>query len=203
MATPLLDPHALKDVQVRDVVPSWDGDGVKAQDCVLLYARWERDVGVPLGEAKLMKTLLGAMLKDVAAPIEKRVICRNLSYAQIKEGVLREVNSRVIKNIPDHIFHGLTIPTNCSVGELSNFMEDFIYWGSQVREGVSFGHARQRSWTLWSTMTPSFIKVIMRRTSWEDLNSPTSPCTFSAKWNSDRKTPSSVITITRNGNRCP
>ena len=23
-------------------------------------------------------------------------------------------------------------------------MEDFTYWGSQVREGVTFGHARQR-----------------------------------------------------------
>ena len=30
MATPLLDYHALKDVQVWDVVPTWDGDGMKA-----------------------------------------------------------------------------------------------------------------------------------------------------------------------------
>ena len=48
------------------------------------------------------------------------------------------------RNVPDHVFHWLTVPKNCSVGELSNFMEDFIYSGSQVREGVTFGHARQR-----------------------------------------------------------
>ena len=47
-------------------------------------------------------------------------------------------------HVHDPIFHGLTVPKNCSVGELSTFMEDFIYWGSQVQEGVPFGHARQR-----------------------------------------------------------
>ena len=35
MATPLLDPRAMKDVQVRDVDPTWDGDRPKAQDWVL------------------------------------------------------------------------------------------------------------------------------------------------------------------------
>ena len=62
----------------------------------------------------------------------------------MKEDVLQEVNRRVNRNVPDHVFHGLTVPKNCSVGELSNFMEDFIHWGSQVREGVLFGHGRQR-----------------------------------------------------------
>ena len=141
---PLLDPHALKDVQVWDVVPDLDGDGVKAQDWVLSYAGWEGDVGVALGEGNLVQTLFGAIPKDVAEPIEKRVIRRNLSYAQVKEGVLREVNRRVDRNVPDHVVHGLTVRENCSVGELSNFMENFIYWGSQVREGVTFGHAQQR-----------------------------------------------------------
>ena len=101
-------------------------------------------MGVALREGKLIKTLLGGILKDVADPIDKRVIRRNLSYAQVKEGVLREVNQPVNRNVSDHVFHGLTIPKNCLVGELSNFMEDFIYWGSQLREGVTFGHARQR-----------------------------------------------------------
>ena len=144
MATPLLDPRALRDVQVRDVVPTGDGDGMKAQDCVLSHARWERDVGVALGEGKLIKTLLGAIPKDVADQIAQRVFRRNLSFAQVKEGLLREVTRPMNRNVPDHVFHGLTVPKNCSVGELSNFMEDFIYWGSQVREGVTFGHARQR-----------------------------------------------------------
>ena len=144
MATPLLDPCALRDLQVRDVLPPWDGDGVKAQDWVLSYARSERDVGVALGEGKLIKKLLGANPKDVADPIDKRVVRGNLSYAQVKERVLWEVNCRVNRNVPDHVFNGLTVPRNCSVGELSNFMEDFFYWGSHVREGVTFGHARQR-----------------------------------------------------------
>ena len=144
MATPLLDPLALKDVQARDLVPTWDGDGVKAQDWVLLYARWERYVGVALGEGKVIKTFLEAIPKDVADPIDQRMIRRNLSYAQVKEGVLREVNRQVNRNVPDHVFHGLTVPKNCSVGEVSIFMEDFIYWGSQVRDGVTFGHAQQR-----------------------------------------------------------
>ena len=143
-ATPLLDPRALKEVQVWDVVPTWDGDGVKARDWVLSYARWERDVGVALGEGKLIKTLLGAILKDAADPIEKRVIRRNLSFAQVKEDVWRNVNCRVNRYVPDHVFHALTVAKNCSAGDLSNFMEDFIYWDSQVREGVTFGHARQR-----------------------------------------------------------
>ena len=144
MATPLLDRRALKDVQVPDAVPTWDGDGLKAQDWVLSYARSERDVGVALGEGKLIKTHLGAILKDLADLIDKGVIRRNLSYAPVKEGVLREPNRWVNRNVPDHLLHGLTIPENCSVGELSNFMENFIYRGSQVREGVTFGHARQR-----------------------------------------------------------
>ena len=110
----------------------------------MCYARWERDVGVALGEGKLIKALSGAIPKDVADPIDKRLIRRNLRYAQVKEGVLREVNRRVNRNVPNHVFHGLTVPKNCSVGEVSNFMEDFIYSGSQVREGVTFCHARQR-----------------------------------------------------------
>ena len=126
MATPLLDPRALKDVEVRDVIPTWDGDRMKAQEGVLSYARWERDVGVALSEGKLIKTLLGAIPKDVADPIDQRGIRRNLSDAQVKEGVLREVNRRVNRNVPDYVFHGLTVPKNCSVGELSDFMEDFI-----------------------------------------------------------------------------
>ena len=97
-----------------------------------------------LGEGKVIKTLLGPIPKDVADPIDRRVICRNLSYAQVKEGVLWEVNSQVNRNVLDHVFHGLTVPKKCSVGELSNFMEDFIYSGSQLREGVTFGHPRQR-----------------------------------------------------------
>ena len=118
MATPLLDPRALKDVQVRDVVPTWDGDRVKAQDWVLSYARWVRDAGEALGGG----TLSGATPKDVVDPTDKRVICRKLSYAQVKEGVLREVNRRVDRNVPNHVFHGLIVPKNFSVGELSNFM---------------------------------------------------------------------------------
>ena len=111
---------------------------------VLSYARSERDVVVAIGEGKLIKTLWGAIPKDVADPMDKRVIRRKLSYAQVKEGVLREVHCRVNRNVSDHVFHGVTVPKNCSVGELSNFLEDFIYWGSQVREGVTFGHARKR-----------------------------------------------------------
>ena len=86
------------------VVPTWDGDGLRAQDWVLSYARWERDVGVALGEAKLIKTLLGVIPKDVADLIDERAICRNLSYAQVKESVLREVNRRVNRNVPDHFY---------------------------------------------------------------------------------------------------
>ena len=144
MATPLLDPRALMDVQVRDLVPTWDGDGVKAQDWVLSYARFERDMGVALGEKNVVKTLLGVIPEEVAEPIHKRVILRNLSYAQVKEGVLREVNRRVDRNVPHHVFNGLTVRKNCSVGELSKFMEDFIYSRSQVRQGDTFGNARQR-----------------------------------------------------------
>ena len=65
MATLLMNPHALKDVQVRKVVPTWNDDELKAQDWVLSYATWEQDVGVALGEGKLIKTLLGAIPKDV------------------------------------------------------------------------------------------------------------------------------------------
>ena len=86
MATLLLDPRALKAVQVRDIIPTCDGDGVKAQDWILSNARWEREVGVTLGEGKLIKTLLGAILKDVADPIDERVIRRNLSYAPSERG---------------------------------------------------------------------------------------------------------------------
>ena len=113
MATPPLDPRALKDVRVPDVVPTWDGDRVKAQDWVLSYARWEQDVGVALGEGKLIKTLLGSILKGVADWMDKRVIHRNVNYAQVKEGVLREVHRRVSRNVPNHAFHGLTVPKNC------------------------------------------------------------------------------------------
>ena len=144
MATPLLDPRALKDLKVREVVPTCDSDGLKAQDWVLSYARWERDVGVALGEGKLIKTLSGAIPKDVADPMDRRVIGKNLSYAIVKEGVLREVNRRVNRNVPHNFFHGLTVPRKCSVGELSTFMENFSYVGSQVREGVTFGNAHQR-----------------------------------------------------------
>ena len=59
----------------------------------------------------------------------------------MEERVLREVNRRVNRIVADHVFHGLTVLQNCSVGELSNLMEDYIYWGSQVREGVTFGEA--------------------------------------------------------------
>ena len=110
MATPLLDPCALKDVQVRDVVPTWDGDRGKAQDWVSSCASWEQDVGVALGKEKLIKTLLGAIPKDVADPIDKRVIRRNLSYAQVGEVVLREVNGRVNRNVPQPCF----LWANCS-----------------------------------------------------------------------------------------
>ena len=144
IATALPDPVALKDVQFRDVVPTWDGDGVKAQDWVLSYAAREQDMGGTLGEGKLIKPLLGAIRKEFADLIDKRVIRRNLSYAQVKEGVLRDFNRRVNRNVRDHVFHGLTVPKNCSVGELPNFTADCIYWGSQVREGVTFGHAPQR-----------------------------------------------------------
>ena len=86
MATPLLDPRALKDVQVRDVVPTSDGDGVKAQDWVLSCARWERDVGVALGKGKLIKTVFGAIPKDVADPINKRMIPRNSESCPSERG---------------------------------------------------------------------------------------------------------------------
>ena len=61
-------------------------------------------MGVALGEGKLIKTLLGAIPKDVADLIDKRAICRKLTYAQVRESVLREVNRRVNRNVPDHVF---------------------------------------------------------------------------------------------------
>ena len=100
--------------------------------------------GSHAAKENLFQTLFGAIPKDVADLIDKRVIRKNLSYAQVKERVLQEVNRRVKRNVPDHVFHGLTVPKNCSVGKVSDFMDDFIYWGSQVQEAVTFGHARQR-----------------------------------------------------------
>ena len=50
------------------------------------------------------------------------------------------------RNVSYHVFHGLTFPKRYSVSELSNFMEDLIYGGSQVQEGVTFRQARQRFW---------------------------------------------------------
>ena len=44
-------------------------------------------MGVALGEQKLIKMLLGAILKSVADQIHKRVLRRNLTYAEVK-GVL-------------------------------------------------------------------------------------------------------------------
>ena len=112
MAGPLLNRCLLKGVHIRDVVPTWDGDGPKSQDGVVSYARWERDVKVALGEGKLIKRLLGAIPKDVADPIDKRVIRRKLTHAKVKEGVLRKVNLRLDRNVPDHVLHGLTVPKN-------------------------------------------------------------------------------------------
>ena len=61
-------------------------------------------MGVAPGEGKLIKTLFRGIGKDVADPIDKRVIRRNLNYAHLKVGVLLEVNRRMNGNVPDHVF---------------------------------------------------------------------------------------------------
>ena len=68
---------------VRTGFTTWDGDGLKTRDWVLSYVCWKQDVGVALGEGKLIKTLLGAIPRDGADQIAKRVIRRNLSYDQL------------------------------------------------------------------------------------------------------------------------
>ena len=95
------------------------------------------------GRTRRKKNLLAAIPKDLADPIAKRAIRRNLSYAQVKKAVLRGVERQVNRNVPNHVFHELKVQKNRSVGEVSTLVEDSIYWGSQVREGVIFGHARQ------------------------------------------------------------
>ena len=115
MDTPLLDPRALKNVRVQDVIVHLERQRGEGRGLGSVLCQQGARRGGRARRTKPYQNAFGAIQKDVADPIAKRVIRRNLSYAQVKEGVLREVNGWVSRNVPDHVVHGLTVPKNCSV----------------------------------------------------------------------------------------
>ena len=91
LATPVMDPRTLADVQGMSVAPRWDGSRTTAIKWVLDFRAWERDWMYGLTDAMRRPVLLSLIPAIRSNPIKEMVNRYQFRYQDLSTEVTEEV----------------------------------------------------------------------------------------------------------------
>ena len=143
-ATPYLDPKSLTETQALMTVPHWDGKGEAGVEWKESYLVWDNDVGRALGDAVRRRVLRAAIPKDLANSFGKRIDRRRRGYAALEKLVFDEVDRRANPDVISDKWKALELPAKPTALDAAGFMDDWLYYGSQVKGGVTHQGARDQ-----------------------------------------------------------
>ena len=138
LATPLMDPQTLGDVQRMSVAPRWEGSGTTAIKGFLNFRAWERDWMYGLTDAMRKAVLVSLIPATWSNPLKEMVNRYQFWY----QDVLREVTEEVFTEANDDVileaFHTVKPPSlPPAPREFINFVEQFLALGRRVRDGIT------------------------------------------------------------------
>ena len=105
---------------------------------------WDNDVGRALGDAVRRRVLRAAIPKDLANSFGKRIDRRRRGYAALEKLVFDEVDRRANPDVISDKWKALELPAKPTALDAAGFMDDLLYYGSQVKGDVTHQGARDQ-----------------------------------------------------------
>ena len=138
LATPVMDPRTLRDVQGMSVAPRWEGSGTTAIKWFLDFRAWERGWMYGLTDAMRRAVLLSLISASRSNPLKEMVNRYQFRY----QDLLREVTEKVFTKANDDVIleaFNTVKPSSLTPTprEFINFVEQFLALGRRVRDGIT------------------------------------------------------------------
>ena len=105
LATRVMDPRTLGDVQGMSVAPRWDGSGTTAIRWFLDFRAWERDWMYRLTDAMRGPVLLSLIPASRSNPLKEMVSLYQFRYQDLLREVIVEVFTEANDNVILEAFH--------------------------------------------------------------------------------------------------
>ena len=130
LATPVMDPRTLGDVQGMSVAPRWDGSGTTAIKWFLDFQAWERDCMYGLTDAMRRAVLLSLIPATRSNPLKEMVNRYQFRYQDLLREVTEEVFTEANDDVILEAFHTVK-PSSLTPTprEFINFVEQFLALG--------------------------------------------------------------------------
>ena len=138
LATLVMDPRTLGDVQGMSVAPRWDRSGTTAIKWFLDCRAWERDWMYGLTDAMRRAVLLPLTPASRSNPLKEMVNRYQLRYQDLFREVTEELFTEANDDVILEAFHTVkpSSPTP-TPSEFINFVEQFLALGRPVRKGIT------------------------------------------------------------------
>ena len=164
LATPVMDPRTLGDVQGMSVAPRWDGSGTTAIKWFLDFRAWERDWMYGLTDAMRRAVLLSLIPASRSNPLKEMVNRYQFGYQDLLREVTEEVFTEANDDVVLEAFH--TVKPSSSTPtprEFINFVEQILALGHRVRDEITQRQAEDRLLDVIGTMkVDGLLKEIIK-----------------------------------------
>ena len=164
LATPVMDPQTLGDVQGMSVAPRWDGSGTTAIKWFLNFGAWERDRMYGLTDSIRRAVLLSLIPAARSNPLKEMVNRYQFRYQDLLREVTEEVFTEANDDVILEAFHTVK-PSSLTptLREFINFVEQFLALGRRVRDEITQRQAKDRLLDVIATMkVDGLLKEIIK-----------------------------------------
>ena len=125
LATPVMDPQTLGDVQGMSVAPRWDGSGTTAIKWFLDFCAWERDWMYGLTGAMTRGVLLSLIFASQSNPLKEMANRYQFWYQDLSREVTDEVFTEANEDVILEAFNTVRLSS------LTPTPREFIHWVEQ------------------------------------------------------------------------
>ena len=164
LATPVMDPRTLRDVQGMSVAPRWNRSGTTAIRWFLDFCAWECDWMYGLTDAMRRAVLLSLIPATRSNPLKEMVNRYRFWYQDLLREEMEEVFTEANDDVILEAFHTVK-PSSLTPAprEFINFVEQFLALGRPVRDGITQGQANDQLLDVIATMkVDGLLKEIIK-----------------------------------------
>ena len=153
LATLVMDPPTLGDLQGMSGAPRWAGSGTTAIKWFLDFGAWERDCMYGLTDAMRRAVLLSLIPVSRSNPLKEMVDRYQFRYQDLLRKVMEEVFTEANDDVILEAFHTVKASSlTPTPREFINFVEQFLVLGRRVRDGITQQQAKDRLLEVIATM---------------------------------------------------